>query len=328
MKLNYNSLSLFIGLVLLMTACEEDKYAIPGTESGLQNDCIKRTLGPNVVGLNLEFAYAMALPEDEGEILSAQVKASVAGATGTYLENRSFYTNGSGQDIGITIGDPSVTDGTTTTVTFTRDTCAATLRYYYKIPEEAKGKTVSFTFTAKASNGQTVSYDMGPYTISNMDMKLDLIAVNNAACYISIEDMAIYDAAGAAANPDKIDLVYLYRSIGGITFAHALVSPAADMQYLPGVTLPSGVNNNTKEIKAWNLRDQQLARLQYGVFIDDVDFTELDLTGAPNFAINMKKEAGLWVETEDGKYRAYIYVNNVDNGQAKMTLSIKRLQMK
>lgn len=325
MRLNYY---IFIGLFLFMTSCEDDKYEIPGTESGLQNDCIKRTLGPNVAGLNLEFAYAMALPQDEGEIVSARVEASLSGAAGTYLENKSYYTNGSGQDIGITIGDPSVTDGTTTTVAFTRDTCAATLRYYYKIPEEARGKIVSFTFSAQASNGQTVSYEMGPYTVSKMDLKLDLIATNNAACYISIADMAIYDAAGAAANADKIDLVYLYRSIPGITFAHALVAPAADVQYLPGVTLPSGVNNNTKGLKAWNLRDQQLARLQYGVFIDDVDFQEINLSEAPNYAINMKNESGLWVETEDGKYRAYVYVNKVDNSKAQMTLSIKRLQMK
>ncbi len=328
MKLNDKIISIFISLVLFMAACEEDKYAIPVLEPGLHNDCIKRSLGPNVAGLNIEFAYAMALPEVEGDIVSAEVEASIAGATGTWLENKSYYTNASGVDVGIVVGSASVTDGKSTTVTFTTDTCAATLRYYYKIPEEAKGKTVSFTFTAKASNGQTVSYDMGPYTISNMDMKLDMIAVSNAACYISIADMAVYDAAGAAANADKIDLVYLFRSIPGITFAHALVSPTAESQYLPDVTLPSAVNNNTKEIKVWNLRDQQLARLQYGVFIDDIDFTELNLTGAPNFAINMKKESGLWVETEDGKYRAYIYVNNVDNGQTKMTLSIKRLQMK
>ncbi len=329
MRLNVLNIVLSAALLLFLASCEEDKYAIPELEGGLHNDCIKRSLGPNVVGLDLEFAYAMALPENEGKLVSAEVEATIAGATGTYLENKSYYTNGSGQDVGIVVGSPSVTDGKKTTVTFTADTCAATLRYYYKIPEEAKGKTVSFKFTAKASNGQTVTFDMGPYTISKMDMKLNLAAVNNAACYISIADMAVYDAAGAAANADKIDLVYLYRNISGVTFAHALVSPATESQYRPGVTLPSGVDNNSKLIKAWNLRDHQLSPdLQYGVYIDDIDFEEIDFTNAPNFAINMKKEAGLWVETEDGKYRAYILVNNVDNAQARMTLSIKRLQIK
>lgn len=323
----YYSLTLFLILILAITACQTEEYSLPVAESGLHNDCIKRTLGPNVVGLDIEFAYAMALLPSEGKIVSAQVEASIAGASGTYMENNSYSTNGSGQDVGVKIGDASVTSGMKTVVTFTKDTCAATLRYYYIIPEEARGKSVSFTFSAKASNGQTVSYDMGPYDIAKMEIKLDLLAKDAAACYISIADMAVYDAATAVSNADKIDLVYLYRSIAGITFSHALVSPA-NTEYLPDVTLPSGLGNSTKEIKAWGLRDQQLARLQYGIFIDDVDFQQIDFSTAPNYAINMKTESGLWVETQDGKYRAYVFVNKVDNTKKEMTLSIKRYQMK
>ena len=324
----FYSLSLLASCLFILSACQEDDYSIPTAKPGLQNDCIKRTLGPNITGLDIEFAYAMAILPDEGNIVSARVEASIPGASGTWMENNSYYTNGSGVDVGILVGSPSVTSGTKTEVTFTRDTCAATLRYYYHIPEEARGKTVSFTFSAKASNGQIVSYDMGPYTVAQMDMKLDLVAKDGEACYISIADLAVYDAAGAAAHADNIDLVYLYRSIAGITFNHALVSPAADPEYLPDVTLPAGVNNSTRESKAWSLQDQQLARLQYGIFIDDIDFQEIDLTNAPDYAINMKQEAGLWVETEDGKYRGYIYINKVDNTNKAMTLSIKRLQMK
>ncbi|MBW8330636.1 MAG: DUF4466 family protein, partial [Prolixibacteraceae bacterium] len=294
---------------------------------GLHNDCIKRTLGPNVVGLDLEFAYAMALPQAEGKIISAQVEASIAGASATYLENRSFYTNGSGVDVPVTVGSPSVNSGTQTEVVFTKDTCAATLRYFYIIPEEARGKTVKFTFSAKASNGQTVSYEMGPYTIAKMDMKLDMVVSDNNNSYISIADMAVYNAATAATNAANIDLVYLYRVITGISFTHALVAPASSPDYLPGTTLPSGVNKSAKIWKVWALRDQQLARLQYGVFIDDIDFQERDFTGAPDYAINLKAEAGIWVETADGKYRAYIYINKIDNTKKEMTISIKRYPM-
>ncbi len=323
----YYSLTLVLLLAIFISACQDDDYSLPVAESGLQNDCIKRTLGPNIAGLNIEFAYAMAILPNEGKLVSAKVEANIAGASGTYLENNSYYTNGSGQDTGVKIGEPSVTNGTKTEVTFSVDTCAATLRYYYVIPEEAKGKTVSFTFTAKASNGETVSYEMGPYTIAQMDMKLDLVAKDDANCYISIADMAVYDAAGATANASNIDLVYLYRAITGITFAHALVSPT-NTEYLPDVTLPSGLSNSTKSIKAWALRDQQLARLQYGIFIDDVDFQQIDFSNSTNYAINMKTESGLWVETQDGKYRAYIFVNKVDNTKKEMTLSIKRYRMK
>ena len=323
MQRKYYILTLLMLLILSVTACKKDEVT-----TVLKDDCIKRTLGPNVVGLNIEFTYAMALPYDAGKIVSANVEVSIAGAAGTYLENRSFYTNTSGIDVGITIGNASVTNATNTEVIFTRDTCAATLRYFYIIPEEARGKSVSFTFSATASNGETVSYPMGPYTIANMDLKLDLVASDNNLCYISIADMAVYNAATAATIPDKIDLVYLYRVITGITFAHALASPAANPEYLPGITLPAGVTNSTKFIKIWALRDFHLARLQYGIYIDDLDLQKIDFTGAPNYGINMKAEAGAWVETADGKYRAFVYVNAIDNIARTMRISIKRLTMK
>ncbi len=327
MQLKHYSLTLLTILVVFFTACQDEEYSLPAAKTGLNNDCIKRTLGPNVVGLNLEFAYAMALPKAEGKIISAQVEASIAGAPATYLENRSFSTNGSGVDVPVIVGSPSVNSGTKTEVVFTRDTCAATLRYFYIIPEEARGKTVKFTFSAKASNGQTVSYEMGPYNIAKMDMKLDLLLSDNNNSYISIADMAVYNSATAATNAANIDLVYLYRVITGITFTHALVAPASSPDYLPGVTLPSGVNKSAKVWKVWALRDQQLARLQYGIFIDDLDFQQLNFTGAPDYAINLRAEAGTWVETADGKYRAYIYINKIDNTKKEMTISIKRYPM-
>ena len=117
------------------------------------------------------FAYAMAMPYGSGHLVSARVEASIAGADSTYLEHRSFHTGDSGEEVGVEIGSPSVNDGGTTTVTFTKDTVASTLRYYYMIPEEARGKQVSFRFSVTDSNGDEVSYDMGPYSIENMDMK-------------------------------------------------------------------------------------------------------------------------------------------------------------
>ena len=328
MQLKYYSLTLLTLLVVSFMACQDEEYSLPTLEPGLHNDVIKRTLGPNVVGLNLEFAYAMALPRAEGKIISAQVEASIAGGPATYLEYRSFSTNSSGVDVPVTIGSPSVTSGTKTEVVFSKDTCAATLRYFYIIPEEARGKTVSFTFSANASNGQTVSYTMGPYNIAKMDMKLDLVVSDNNNSYISIADMAAYNATTAAANAAKIDLVYLYRSYTTAAFNHALVAPSANPDYKPGITLPAGVSNSAKIWKVWALRDQHLARLQYGIYIDDVDFQEIDFTGAPDYAINLRAEAGTWVETADGTYRAYIYINKIDNTMKEMTISIKRFLMK
>lgn len=334
MKRKYFYYAAVLSLALAAAACSEDEYALPQASRELQNDCIKRSVGPNLVGQNIEFAYAMAILPELGNISSATVEASIQGAATTRLENNAYYTNGSGNDVPVLIGEPSVNNGNRTEVIFSRDTCAATLRYFYTIPEEARGQKVNFTFSATDSNGKTVTYPMGPYDVSRMDMALDRALSNNNACYISIEDMAVYTAAQAAAIPDKIDLVYLYRvvnrTVNGTNtnvFAHGLVSPAADPQYLPAVTLPAGVNRSTKISKAWNLRDFHLARtVASSVYVDDIDFEKADIANAPNFAINLKAEAGAWVETADGKYRAYIYVNSVNNA-GTMTISMKRLQM-
>jgi hypothetical protein len=313
-------------LLLFVVACKKQEYALPMPKDVLQNDCIKRTLGPNIVGQNIEFAYAMAILPSKGKLVSAEVEASIAGAPGTYMENKSYYTDQGGVDVGIPIGDSSVTKGTNTAVTFTTDTFATTLRYYYVIPDEARGKTVNFTFTSKSSNGETATFSMGPYTISKMDMVRNLKVSTDNLAYISIVDLAVYNAADAAANADKIDLVYVYRKFDSSAFNHALVSPAADTNYLPSVTLPAGVSRNSKVIKVFNLQDYNLARLQYGIYIDDVDFQKLDFTSAPDYAINLKAEAGTWVETADAKFRAYIYINSVKS-DGTAVISIKRFTL-
>jgi hypothetical protein len=316
--------SIYIIMLLALAACQKKEHELPTAKSNLQNDAIKRTLGPHLVGLNIEFAYAMGILPDKDKLASAQVEASIQGAAGTFLEHRSFYTNGSGVDIGVPVADPSSNNKNITAVVFNKDTAAATLRYYYVIPEEARGQTVSFTFTSRSSKGETAEYKMGPYTISKMDMKRLLPVADGKAMYISIEDMAIYDSAAAAARPDKIDLVYLYRSYTTSAFNHALVSPAADAAYRPDITLPAGVNRSTKIRKVFNLQDQHLAQMQFGIFIDDVDFDRLDLSDAPNYAINLRAEAGVWVQTADNKYKAYVYINSVSNPNKTAVISMKR----
>ena len=316
-------------LLAFVTGCKKEKaYALPVPKNELQNDALKRTIGPNVVGDSIEFVYAMAIPAAKGKIVSAEVEATIAGAPKTYLEHRSFSTGSAGQDVPVTVGTPSVTSGNKTTVTFNRDTNAAALRYFYFIPAAAKGQTVSFKFTAKSSDGATVSYSLGPYTISKMDIVRNLTVSDANNMYVSISDMAVYNAAGAAANAAKIDLVYLYRVVTGVTFAHALVAPTANTIYLPGVTLPAGVNNNTKERKVFNLQDHNLSPgQQYGIYIDDLDFQQIDLSNDANFAINLKADAGVWVETADHKYKAYVFVHSVNNTAKTAVISIKRYTM-
>lgn len=315
-------LILFLCLSFSFSACEEDK-----DNTLLKNDCLKRTLGPNVVGEDIYFAYAMALPYHTGKIISAQVEASIEGANGTYLENNSYHTNADGVDVPVRIGDPSVATGKVTQVVFNVDTYAATLRYYYKIPEEARGQSVFFVFSTKADNGEVVSMKMGPYKIAKMEMKRNL-TLTKTKCYISIENMAVYDAATAGSIPDKIDLIYLWRNIAEVTFGHAFVAPAVNVDYLPDVTLPAGVNRDTKIRKEWGMIDSHLTtEPNSGTYIDDVDFGSVDFSNMPDYAISMKKQGGLWVETQDRKYRAFIYINDLKTISGG-TISMKRYSMK
>lgn len=325
---------LTLGLSFSFFSCNDSD---DDNNTRLKNDCIKRTIGPHVIGTEIEFAYAMAISPEFGRITSAQVEASIAGAAGTWLENNSYHTDAEGlEDVPVRIGTPSVTDETITTVEFDVDTCAATLRYYYVVPEEAKGKTVTFTFSATASNGERVSYKMGPYEVAKMDMTLDL-TVSASNCYISIENMAVYNATDAAAIPDKIDLVYLYRdySLQSVDFNHAFVAPAADAsKYLPGITLPAGVTRDTK-IRDVGIKDAHLARLhlknppeaQPALYIDDIDLRDMDFTDMPNWALDIITNDGMWIEAQNGKYKAYIFANEMRKGRAGGTISMKRYTM-
>lgn len=310
------------------TGCKDKVYEIPTAKSGLQTDVIKRSLGPNVVGTDIDFVFAAAILPEEGRLAELSVEASITGAAGTKLEHRSFYTNSKGEDVPVIVGDVATHEGATTKVLITKDTAAVALRYNYKIPEEARGKSVSFKFNAKTKDGKSLSFAMGPYEVRQMDMTLDLIATDGQKVYISIADLKAYTAAEAAATPQKVDLVYLYRAMTNVVFGHALVAPSADPMYLPGISLPAGVSNRTKIVKAWTIRDQQLSRLQYGVFVDDIDLREKTFVDAPDFAINVRNEGGIWVETADGQYKAYVYINAIDPTGKKITLSIKRLKIK
>lgn len=321
---------MLFSLFFCLNACDDKE----DSSLSLQNDCLKWTTGPHVAGLDIEFAYAMALPYHSGSLKYAEVEASIAGEEGTWMEHRSYHTDREGQaDVGVLVGEPSVTQGARTRVDFTVDTCASTLRYYYRIPEAAKGKEVSFTFSSYDSNGQRASHTMGPYKVSQMDMALDL-TLTRANCYISIEDMAVYNASEAALHPEKIDLVYIFRNLNteGIDFLHSFVAPAADPMFLPDLTLPQGVSRDSK-IRKGGPKDAHLGRMhlnnktQPGIYVDDIDLLQMDMSRMPDYALNCIAEDGLWVETQDGKYRAYIYINSV-RSIAGAVFSMKRIQLK
>lgn len=310
----------YLSLTLLfsMASCENNDDA-----SLLNNDCIKRSVSPNLVGEKIEFAYAMAIPQQYGSLSEVEVLASIAGAKGTYLDPNSYYTNTSGIDIGVQVAAPSTLSGNSCNTTFIVDTCAATLRYFYEIPEEARGKEVSFTFSVKATNGEMQSYSMGPYKISRMDMVKNLEMVSGDICCLSIADMKVYsysDIIENASLASRIDMVYAYNSNSVI--GSGLYAPTTPPEYLNGVVIPSGATSDTKMVKAWGVKDQQLSGLQWSMFVDDADLVNFSFDQATNFSLQLKAENGIWVETADKKYRAYMFINSVKN--EKMVISMKR----
>ncbi len=311
-------------LAFTAASCSKDDDGI----LPINNKCLKRTEGPNIVGNDIYFVYAMAVPYNTVKLTECTVEASITGAPETWLEHNSYYTNSSGFDIPVPVGVPSFNEGNRTIVKFNVDTCAAALRYYYRIPEEARGKTVSFRFSALGSDGRNISMNMGPYEISKQYMKRDL-TLSRAACYISIEDMAVYSLEEARQMPDKIDLVYLWRNktSEGVEFGHTFAAPAADKEWLDDVEVPAEMHRDVRLRKEWGIIDGHLTDdPDYGTYIDDIDFETIRLEGMPDYAINMKEKGGLWVETSDRKFRAYIYINKL-KATSGGTISIKRYNM-
>lgn len=316
---------------ILVTACEDDPVLLKDPVTKLSNDCIKRSLpiAPNIVGEEIEFAYAMAIPRELGTLTSAKVTCSIAGADGTHFDPNSYYTNGAGQDVPVLVCTESQTNGETTTIDFSVDTCAATLRYYYVIPETARGKEVQFLFSVQASNGQSAQYKLGPYKISRMDMVKNL-SLSNEDCFISFENedeaMHIYSKEDLAKDPSiasKFDIMYSYSTKSDLGFA--FYSASSPSKYMDDAILPSGFKNETKMIKMYGLRDRQLSDLQYSHFIDDLDFEKINMERSSNYILGLKEEAGAWIETMNGKYRAYIFINKASKGSMK--ISAKRYEL-
>lgn len=311
-------------LATTFTACKDDGDDI----LPINNKCLKRTQGPNIVGNDIYFVYAMAMPYGSGQFQTCTVEASIAGAPETWLEHNSYHTNSSGFDVPVPVGEPSVNDGNLTTVTFNTDTCAASLRYYYRIPEEARGKEVSFRFTATARDGRKVSMKMGPYAVSRQYMKRD-ITLSKSRCYISLEDMAAYTLEEARAIPDKIDLIYLWRNKTnqGVEFGHTFAAPAADREWLDDVEVPADMSRDVRMRKEWGIIDGHLTdEPDYGTYIDDIDFETIKLSDMPNYCVNMKEKGGMWIETADGRYRAYLYINSLRSTSGGV-ISIKRYDL-
>ena len=304
----------------LLVTCEKEKEQVLG------NDCEKRIIEPNVVGEKMELIYAMAIPSDAGTLKSMRVEMSMPGATGTYIDPNFYRTDNSGVDVPTLVAENSSLSGNICSTTFKDGVSVATLRFYYLIPEEARDKEISFTFSVTASNGQTASYSMGPYKVSRMTIARNIVLTSGDKCYFSLENLTAYSASDLAANAalaSKIDLIYNYSTEA--SSGHAMYSPTTPDSDLPaaGFTIPASLTNNTLIVSVFQLRDQQLANLQWAEYVTDPDFAAKDFSTGYHMMVNMRDTYGLWIESQGNVYRAFIYITRYDNAARSVTLSLK-----
>lgn len=310
-------------MVMGSTSCNDDnENVLPdfGTK------CYKRSVSPNIVGEEIYFTYAMAVQPQRGKLTAMEVYSSIPGGEGTYIDPNSYHTV-STEDVPVLVANESELFDNNCVTSFNVDTCAATLRYYYEVPEEARGKEVEFNFIARNSLNEERIIKMGPYKISKMDIKRNIL-LSSQAPFFSVKNMAAYSKEQLDADPslkEAIDLVYIYNSANN-QILHSLVSPERLSEIAPEMAVPDGLNNNSKLVATWNLQDQQLSNLQWAIFVDDLDFEEIKFDTSNSVFLRIRQEAGCWIETSYG-YRGYLYINTLDDGFEGITVSLKNYKL-
>ena len=316
-KLFYIIFSLCI--VTGFSSCSDDEDPV------LKNDLLKKTYDPLIAGTTVEFAYALGA-SDGGKLRTAEITASIPGALGTGISKKSRYTDTGGNEIAVVIATDSTTNGAVSRVTLV-DTIAATVRYFYVIPEDAKGKQLSFTFSGTSTTG-TVSCASDVYTVSNMDMKTGQ-EMDLQKCYFSVENMQAYTKAEVETQglASKVDLVFVDKATmgSGWSFGRAFVAPSNDQNYLESDEIPVGANNKTLiERRYWPDGQLKTGNIRT-VFVDDIDLRQAAFDGTITYAYGFGNDQGALIKTADGKYAAYIYINNYSSGT--LTFGIKRLTL-
>lgn len=323
MKLQSKYMLIFIMAFCTFISCKKEEE-----EPQLKNDLLKKTTGPAIIGERVEFVYALG--SLDGSVQTASAEASIAGAPGTGFSAYSWFTNRSnGVDVSVLTARDTVTNGAVSTATVI-DTNAVSLRYFYVPSEEARGNKVSFRFTGTSSTGREVSVTSPEYQVSRMDMRRLIVLQDAQRCYFSIADMAAYTQAEVEQNnlSAKIDFVYIYKptiGTGNYPFGHALVA-LSNTEYINDLAIPaSWTKPATLMNKKIDVRDAQLKGNVPNVYIDDIDLEQTTFVSSPDYAFGFAADQGAFVQTSDGAFNAYVYVNRVDDVKKEITISIKRL---
>lgn len=316
-------LLLYAVAVAFCSSCSDD-------ESPLRNDLLRKDVGPVLVGNTLEFAYAIG-STDGTPIKAVEVTASFPGAEGTGIAINSRYTNpDNGEEEEVRIATETGTEGTVSKA-YIVDTVAATIRYFYVVPEVARGSKIKFHFRSITGTGEA-TVQSPEYTVSNVEIFKNLSLSSGERSCFSLETMQSYSVAqveemGIAG---KIDFIYTYKPTmgSGWSFAHGLVSPSNEKGYLYPVEIPSGAANRTLMEKRYWPDGQLKTSGVPTIYVDEIDLRQAALDGVTAHAYELGQDQGVLVKSHDGKYIAYLYINETSSNLKRMSFAIKRLTLK
>ena len=324
-------------LALFLGACQKS------SEQEFRCDCLDRSWGIHMVGEEMSFAFASAVTSRAGKVVSVKAVASIAGDEGTGIDINAYRTNESGEDVPMAVAKTvGQSDPCASKAELVVDTCAITLRYKWVVPEAARDKDVSFTFYASDDKGRVVSCNMGPYHCSRQYCTTGIQA-SNTRCYISVEDMAVYTYDEVVSGNKTVDVIYAYRevptdsspsgsgSVGGLNkcFMSPTAAAIGRIKELSNVKLPP-VERNTKLRESAHAKDNVIEQSKWHLYVTDQDFAAMDFerAGYSNLVTNFVTAYNcIWIETADGKYRAWMWVNTPAGGGDAITFGMKRYKM-
>lgn len=322
-------------VLLFVCSCSKDdfeKYGQDLTPEGFNVDIRNNSLPPYIVGEKIDLSFA-AGSATKGNLLDLYVKSNIPGASGTLLEKTGIYYNWNlGKDDTYTVFSDVQQQGSDWKGTYV-DTIAATARFHYVIPEEAKGKRVEIVFNANCEGGHgTKSFDC---LVSNVELKRNIpIEVANedgtAKSFFSLSKMQAYSLLEVQSENiyDDIDFVFLYDDKGPSEtwkLNYAILSPSSN--YLPsGVLSESWSKKNDTDIEIKNWEDYHLQGSGRMNFVDDIDFQEARFVTDTKMCINIANETRSLVKSEDGEWIALIWFKNVS--KTNTLLNIKRYRLK
>ena len=312
-------LIMIFGLAL---GCSEDDV-VPS----VQNDFLLKSQGPAIVGDTVEFAYAAATLE--GHIQAMYAKPTIPGGIGTGFDSHAYSVDAVGNEVGIELARPQ-SEGESNAALFNVDTNAVTLRYYYVVPESARGLQFSIQFSVETTSGKTTSLASATYNVAKLKIEREVVMTDNDKCYFSLARMKAYTEQEVIDQgiADQIDFRYIYDALNpdGIPYGHALVSLGTEERYLNGRIIPSSFGTSTSKIeKRAFVNDMQLSEMLPATFVDDIDLETVDLTQTNDFILGINTRNSAFVETSDGRYRGFLFFKSARS--RTLNIGVKLMEM-